>query len=281
LNSSIEEAGHRRSLRRPTADLTAFEHLARGRTLFRSYSPGVNERAKAHFAAAIAADPSMGIAHSFHALADAALHDYSLAPPEAKARFRAEGFLAVDLSPEESRCHGILSLFHAWTGEFELAELAARRAVDLNPSDADALYDMAVINLTRGRPQDCLDWMHRAKDVNPVWPAFYDVEHSFVLFYLGEFAEAARLLSCVPRRSARQEMRLAATYAMAGELALARRHVAAARALDPAADFVRLASVGYAFEHARDRKVLVEAIELALSIAALPEAGGATAGGSS
>lgn len=266
LFSSIEEAGHRSSLRRGFADLTAFEHLARGRAIFRSSGPRVNEQALAHFAAAIAADPTLGVAYSFHGLADATLHLHSLAPVEVKHRIHAQGVRGVQLSPEEARCHGIMSYFHGWLGEFEQAERAAHRAVELNPCDADSLFNVAIVLKNRGRFQESLGWFERAKDINPLWPTYYDNEHSLALFHLGRYEESARLLSRVPRHSARQEMRLAATYALMGERELARLHVERARSLAPGQDFVELARIGYPYEHERDRQCLIDGIKLALEM---------------
>ena len=266
LFHSVEEAGHQSSLRRGAATLTAFEHLTRGRALFRSYEPGVNEQALAHFAAAIEADPSLGVAYSYHALADAALHDYFLAPQEVKHRIRAQGLRGVQLSPDESRCHGILSWFHMWFREFEQAEQAARRAVALNPCDADSLFNVACVLMNRGRFQESLEWFERAKDINPLWPAFYDGWHAFALYHLDRYEEAARLLSRVPRRSVRQEMRLAATYARMGERDLAQRHAEQAASLVPGVDLAELTWADYPYEHDRDRQALTEGVKLALEI---------------
>ncbi|WP_176559332.1 winged helix-turn-helix domain-containing protein [Rubellimicrobium roseum] len=266
LFTSIEEAGLRGSLRRPAASLTAFERLAQGRALFRTFGPGVNEAALAHFAAAIEADPSLGVAYSYHGLADASLHEFNMAPLEVKHRIYAQGLRGVQLSPEESRCHGILSYFHGWLREFEQAEAAARRAVALNPCDADSLFNVANVLMIRGRAQESLDWFERAKDINPLWPSYYDNEHSMALLHLGHYEESARLLSRVPWRSARQEVRLAATYALMGERELARQHVAKAQALAPGQDFVHLARTSYPFEHERERQCLVDGIKRALAI---------------
>lgn len=266
LFASIEEAGHRGSQRRSAAALTAFEHMARGRAVFRSFHAGANEQALAHFAAAIEADPSLGVACSYHALADAALHGYFLAPQAVKHRIRAQGLRGVQLSPEESRCHGILSWFHMWFDEFDQAEEAARRAATLNPCDADSLLNMACVLTNRGRFQESLEWFERAKDVNPLWPPHYDGWHAFALYHLAGYEEAARLLSRVPRRSAPQEIRLAATYARMGEWDLARRHADRAQSLAPGQDIVEWARTSYPFEHARDRQVLIGGIELALEM---------------
>lgn len=264
--ASVEEASHRSSLRAEASALTAFQHLARGRAVFRTFEPGVNQEALGHFAAAIAADPSLGVAYSYHGLADAAVHGYQLAPAAVKHRIRAQGMQGVQLSPEESRCHGILSFFHLWLGEFEQAEQAARRAVAVNPCDADGLFNLGSVLVNRGRPQESLTWFERAKDINPLWPGYYDNEHSLALFHLGQYSDAARALSRVPRRNPRQEMRLAATYALMGEHDLARRHVSEATALAPDGDFLALARTGYPYEQERDREHLLVAIRLALEL---------------
>ena len=264
LFASVEEASHRSSLRQDVGALTAFQHLARGRALFRTFEPGVNEQALEHFAAAIRADPSLGVAHSYHGLAEAALHGYQLAPLDIKRRIRAQGMRGVQLSPEEARCHGILSFFHLWLGEFEQAEQAARRAVEVNPCDADGLFNLGFVLVNRGRPQESLAWFERAKDINPLWPGYYDNEHSFALFHLGRYDESSRMLERVPRRNARQEMRLAATYALMGETARARSHVIDAQSLAPGQDFLELARTGYAYEHEQDRQHLLDAIRVAL-----------------
>lgn len=261
------EAPHRGGLRRGAAELSAFEHLAQGRALFRSYEPGVNEAALAHFAAAIEADPSLGVAHSYHGMADLAIHDYNLVPIEVLHRARDQGLRGAWVSPDESRCHGLLSLIHGWLAEFGLAEEAACRAVELNPCDANALCSLSVALLIRGDPQGCLDRIELAKDLSPMWPAHYDGEHSFALFHLSRYEESARLLSRLPWRSARQEMRLAATQALMGEREVARRHAALARSLAPGQDFVALARTRYPYEHDRDRQPLIDGIELALRMA--------------
>lgn len=266
LFSSIEEAGLRGGLRRPATSLTAFEHLAQGRALFRTFGPGVNEQALAHFTAAIEADPSLGVAYAYHGLADAAIHGYNLAPLEAKTRVRAQVQHGVQLSPEESRCQGILSYVLTWFREFEQAEQSACRAVALNPCDADGLFNMGNVLVDRGRAEESLEWFERAKDINPMWPGYYDNEHSLALFFVGRYAESVQALSRVPRHSARQEMRLAATYAHLGERDLVRQHVAKAQALAPGQDWIEMVRTFYAFEHERELQHLIEGIQLALAM---------------
>jgi Flp pilus assembly protein TadD len=267
LFASVDEAGYRSSLRRHATDLSAFEHLAQGRALFRSFGPGVNERASDHFRAAIAADPQLGMAHSLLGLTEMALHDYGLAPIEVKRGAKARAQHAVELSPDDSRCLSHLSYLHGHMREFEASEQTARRAVDLNPCDADALFNLGYMLSWRGRPAECVDWIERAKEINPLWPAYYDTALSAALYDLERYEEAARVLSRLPRLSARQEMRLAATYARMGERELTRKHVIQAQVLAPDLDFVEAARIGWTSEHEHTLRHMTEGIELAQKVA--------------
>lgn len=272
LFTSVEEAGHQSSLRRGGGQLSAFEHMVRGRALFRGFGPGVNEQALAHFAAAIEADLSLGVAYSYHALAEVALHGYQLAPPDVRQRVRAQGLRGVQLSPEESRCHGILSYFHTWLGEFEQAEQAARRAVDLNPCDADALQYLAMVLLARGKPQACLEWLDRAMEINPLWPPHYDEDRAYALFDLERYADAAAAFQKLPMRRASHEMLLAACYARLGRPDLVRRHVAHAQDIEPGTDWVAKFRQSADSEDEILVTRLIQGVELALTMSKAPEA---------
>ena len=266
LFTTIEEAGYRSSLHRGLSDLTAFEHLARGKALLRSYGPGVNERALAQFGAAIEADPTFGIAYSYRALASLSLHDYGLAPQEVKLRARADALQGVELSPDESRCHGILGYCHATLGEFDAGESASTKAVALNPYDADAQFGLAIVLVWRGDSQAALGRIEKAKEINPLWPVYYDSLHSEALLFLGRYAESARTLLRLPSLSPRQEMRLAAAFALAGETDLARHHAAQARAAQPGWDFVEMARIAYGWRDGTDVRLLIDGIRLALAL---------------
>lgn len=266
LFASVEEAGYRTSLRRNPGDLTAFENLARGKAQFRSFEPEANARALGHFAAAIVAAPTFGLAHSYHALADLALHDYGGAPLDVKQSAKARAIQGAELSPEESRCHGILGYCHALLSEFDPGEREATLAITLNPCDADALFGLAIVLVWRGASAEALPRIQQAKELNPLWPAHYDVLHAEALFHLGRYDESIRLHRRLPRLSARHEMRLAAAYALVGEVDLARHHAARARTREPSWDFVEKARHAHSLGSAGDVQRLVEGTELALRL---------------
>jgi adenylate cyclase len=199
-------------------------------------------------------------------MAELAVNHFGLAPPEVKQRAKTRGSLAVDISPDESFCHGHLAYFLGYLREFEAAEQAAVRAFELNPCNADALFAVAHVMAIRGRAAECVEWIARAKEIDPLWPAHYDTTLSGALYDLGRYEEAARVLSRLPRLSARQEMRLAATYARLGQHELARRHAAEARVLEPDADFVAMARAGWVSEHDRELESMTEGIGMALRL---------------
>jgi Flp pilus assembly protein TadD len=183
-----------------------------------------------------------------------------------KHRAKARAGRGAELSPEESRCHGILGYCHALLGEFDAGEREAALSISLNPCDADALFGLAIVLVWRGDSAEALTRIEQAKELNPLWPAHYDILHSEALFLLGRYAESIHLHLRLPRLSARHEMRLAAAYALAGEADLARQHAAAARARQPSWDFVEKARHAHSLGNVRDVQRLVEGTELALRL---------------
>ena len=266
LFTSVEEAAHRASLRQKPEELSAFEAMARGRALFRSYQAGSRQRALEQFARAVEADPMSGLAHSYHALARLAVHRYALAPSEVKREVLSEAMRGVELAPEDARCWGTVSLTHALLGGFKAAEEAARRAVQLNPCDADALFNMAYALLVRGRPLECIDWLDRAKEINPLWPPLYDEVLAYALYDLERYADAAHVFLKLPRLRAWQEMQLAACYAFLDRPELVRRHVSQAQQLGPGVDFLAKLREDNLCEDEAIVTRLVQGVELALNM---------------
>jgi Flp pilus assembly protein TadD len=173
----------------------------------------------------------------------------------------------VELAPDDARCHSILSYVHGLLDEYELAEAEARRAVQLNPCDADALDYLALAVLVRGRPEEALERLGRAMDVNPLWPSHYDEILADAYFDLRRYEAAIQVMHRVPRLRARQEMQLAACHAYLGQPEAARRHVARARALAPDWDFVGKFRGEYNFESEDLRQHMIEGVKLALRMA--------------
>ena len=50
---------------------------------------------------------------------------------------------AIAIDPRNFRVHQVLCMAHFWEGEYEKAVLSGRKAVELNPSSADAFEALA------------------------------------------------------------------------------------------------------------------------------------------
>jgi TolB-like protein len=265
LVSNIEESVLARTAAAPTASLSAFEHFTRAVALLRSFGEGVNERGRDHLLRAVEIDPGFGLAHAYLALAEVMIADYGRAPRPVLLAAKARAMTAVDLAPEEARCHRIMGIVRQFLGEHAAAEADVRTAFDLNPYDADALATMGFVLTDRGRAAEALDWIDRAIALNPLHPKFYFIERSMALYHLGRYEESVADLERLPRLSVRQEGRMAATLAMAGRPEEAAAHLDRAEALEPGWPHLDSARLLYRFERPEDLEHLLAGIRAALA----------------
>jgi tetratricopeptide (TPR) repeat protein len=264
LFSSLRLDGHERVRTLTPERLSAFENLARGLSFLRGYGPGVNEAARDHFARAIMLDPGFGIAHSYWAVAELAVHDYRLAPPDALARARAAAEEGLSLALEDSTAWRIAAYVRGITRDYAAAEMAAERAISLNPCDADALFEMALIRDMQGYPAECLEWIARSEAIDPLFPGYYEAIRSHSLYSLGRYEEAAKSLLRLPRLSVRQYGRLAATYAQMGDRRAALEALDRVEALSPGFDLVAVAEQAYEGDAANPH--LIDGLRKALAL---------------
>ena len=160
--------------------------------------------------------------------------NYGMAPRDVLEAAKARALTAVGLAPEEARCHRILGYFRSLLREYAAAEhddAARLRAQSFRRGYADAHVHRA--RRCAAAAAEALDWIDRAIALNPLHPAYYHYIRSFPLYLLGRYDESARELELLPRLSARQEARMAATLAMAGRMEEAARHLDRAEALEP------------------------------------------------
>ena len=247
LVGRIEDAKIRQSLRKPTVSLAAYDFLLRGIVHFRGYAAEDNSRACAFFEKALACDPSYALAHSYLAIARIALHGYGAAPADVKRASSAMARRGVDLDPQEGGCHRILGHVLRYIREYDVAEHHAKRAVELNPNDADGAAAMGDVLVERGYPADGLVWIEKAMRLNPFHPPWYHALHATALYSLRRFSEAAQAIKRMPDEG-RWSSRLAACYGQLGRDQEAKAEVAA----------ILKAKPDYSISEFMDRLVLLE-----------------------
>jgi adenylate cyclase len=260
LVGRIQEAGVERSSRMPTASLTAYDCLLRGLAHFRAYAEDENQRACEMFERAVAIDPRYGLAHSYLALVRVTIHGSATASAEVLDAAFADATHAIELDPQESRCHRILSTICLYRREYDMADQHVRRALDLNSNDADALMQKGRVLAMRGRPEEALCWLEAAVRLNPLFPPWYNAHFGIALYSLGRFAEAAQALRRMPYSGTWSRARLAACYAQLERKAEAQAAVAEILRLQPdftTAEYMRNSVL---LERAEDRELLREGL---------------------
>jgi serine/threonine protein kinase/tetratricopeptide (TPR) repeat protein len=184
----------------------AFEHYLRGRYHFNSSTEDGFAKAFVSFHSAIAADP--GYAHAYAGIADYYnwLGIIGVLPPQEcfQPAIDAAG-KAIELDDELSEGHASLGFsLHAGNYEWSKAEYHLRRAIDLNPSNANAYVWYSIVLFTEGRFDEGLDFARRGVDLDPLTP-FNHHNVGWGLYFARRFEEAAaqyrRLVSEFPAYS--------------------------------------------------------------------------------
>jgi adenylate cyclase len=78
---------------------------------------------------------------------------------------------AVELDPEESRCHRALAFIWLNRREYDTAEYHYQVALDLNPNDADVRMGVGYLHAVRGRPEEAMALMQSARLVDIQLPS--------------------------------------------------------------------------------------------------------------
>jgi TolB-like protein len=217
LFGRIEDATLQSVLQKPTESMVAYDYFLRGVAEFRSYADDSNQRAATLLEQAVALDPRFALARAYLAFVRVALAGYASASRTVLDASFAMAAQAVDLDPQESRCHRMLALVCVHRRELATAQRHLDRALQLNPNDADAMQHMGYVLALRGKPQDTLVWVERARRLNPLHPTWYNFGLGIALYSLGRYAEAAEAFLHRPNPGPWTSARVAACYAQLGD----------------------------------------------------------------
>jgi TolB-like protein/DNA-binding SARP family transcriptional activator len=165
-------AGASRRAARPQPSLEAYDLYLRGLHQRNSLNRDAMLAAIAYFDSAIAREPDFALAYAAKATVLGPLILFEHIPAENGIRDMREATtraLALDSTLGEAHAAlGIVRLF--WDWEWEEAERALLRAVELNPSDAHAYHHLANSHRAMGRLDEALATRKRAVELDPVNP---------------------------------------------------------------------------------------------------------------
>jgi len=176
--------------------------------VYESYLKGVfaldksNDRAGleegiGHFEEAIRRDPTFAPAYVGIAAADTELSTVFIGgrPAEFRPKVEIAARKALELDPELAAAHVLLANIQKDQWQWAEAEAEFRRALDLNPNDAVAQNGFADWLLTQGRPEEALAWARRAREHDPL--AVSGVKIGWILFQSHRYEEAIHELRSV------------------------------------------------------------------------------------
>ncbi len=196
LSVKLTEEERRRTARRYTASLEAYDDFLRGQALYFHHDRADNRLARHHYQQAIDRDETFARAYSAMALTYVAEYRYGWGntPYDQLERALQLAGKGVALDKELPQAYWVLGYVHLFRQEYHKAAEAARRAVELDPSFADSYLTLAVCNVHFGKPEEALPLVRKAMLLNPRYPAAYASILGQAYFFMGEYDQAVRAL---------------------------------------------------------------------------------------
>jgi TolB-like protein/Tfp pilus assembly protein PilF len=265
LRSHVDADSISRAADKPAANLEAYELVTRAVAEMRGHNYHAPQTAKDQLERAIEKDPTNGVAYAYLALAKLMLAGYGRAPIAVLEDALATASEGTILHPTQVIGPRVMSLIRIFLRQHAGAEADLRRALSLNRYDADAAEQMGFLLALRGKPLEAIDWIERAKRLDPIFPEWYHYDTGLALYGLAEYRAAATAFEQPIRLPPWVEGRLAACYAQLGEMGRARAHIEKARTDPSHHNFDPLYDAEHfmPFEHRADLDHLLEGIALA------------------
>ena len=158
-----------RALGKPTQNLAAYEYVLRGREVFSHTTRESNHEAQDMFRRAIDLDPSYADAYAALGLSliEAVSSGWTefIADDLGRAEALAQKVLSID--PTSTTARRLLAEVDMMKGRFDLALDETRRAIEINPNDAESVVERAETLLWAGRATEALPWLQDALRLDP------------------------------------------------------------------------------------------------------------------
>jgi TolB-like protein len=191
LGVKVQDAALQRSMAKNPAELGAYDSVLRARRYTWNLNEAEHAEARDLLENAVAQDPNNADAHALLANVYLAEHRFDHNPrPDSVDRALAMARKAVELDPQNAYARCWLAIVHFFRHENDRFEEEARRALDLNPNDAEILADIGHFCAFMGQFERGLELSMRARRLNPLHPGWY--HFSSVRYHIakGDYAEA-------------------------------------------------------------------------------------------
>jgi len=221
----IESSERERTRTLPPSDLRAYGYVLQGQQHIFQYRREENRVARELYDAALEADPvyARAIAAKSRTLNLDWRYDWTESPDLILDEALGLALKATELDEADARGFGELGFVHLYRKEHEAAISAYKRALLLNPNDADLMSDMADALAHSGRSDEAIELLQKAMRLNPFYPDQYLWHLGGAYYNLHRYDEAIRTLESMQNPTEGRRL-LAASYAQLGRLEEARSH---------------------------------------------------------
>ncbi|MEP6885217.1 MAG: tetratricopeptide repeat protein [Gammaproteobacteria bacterium] len=211
-----------------TKQFDAYLEYIQGAKLLATWRTADTKSAAEHAARAVSIDPNFAAAYVLLANARLRIAEYSAGETREfifrEALRDARGLLdqALTLDAKDSRAYAVRGYVNAFS-DVAAAEADYRKALELNPSDAQACEGLAgVLNENPARRAEVLMLIDRARKLDPLEPRLDVVKATFLFYTRGDLDGAEKLLKNALQRDPLNEpalSRLAEVYWKQGRYA--------------------------------------------------------------
>jgi adenylate cyclase len=219
------EASERERLRSvPPADLRAYGFVLQGQQHIFQYRRDENLRARQLYDAALQMDPlyARALAAKSRTLNLDWRYDWAADTTNALDEALNLALAATRLDETDARGFGELGYVHLYRKEHDASISAYRRALLLNPNDADLMSDMADALAHSGQSEESMALLEKAMQLNPFYPDQYLWHLAGAYYNLFRYEDAVRAIQTMQNPTEGRRI-LAASYAQLGRLNEARQ----------------------------------------------------------
>jgi len=238
LAVKLTDAERLRLVRKDTNSIAAYEQFLRGEEKFFQYAKTSNREARTSFRKAIALDPNfarayamLGWTHVFDFM-----NGWSDQPETSLVNSEKFATKALTINEVLPVAHFVRGLTFREKGEYVKALVEAQKAIELDHNYANGYVLYATLLYYAGRPEEGLEGMKRAIQLNPHHPYNYPFHLGQAYFVLKRYPEAIDAFKhglATNPASERLRVWLAAAYARAGDIKQARWEMEQVRMANP------------------------------------------------
>ena len=192
LKLKLTSAEKRSVTERPAANLEAYDNCLKGQFYWHQLTPGALDAAYGYFQRSLEQDSNYPLAYVGLALVWGCRSQMGITPPrKAGPKACAAARKAFELDSTLAEVHFALAATRTWhdSWDWEGADVAFRRAIEINPNYPDAHAFYAHLLNTVGRPKEARKQSERAMALDPLNPLFMSLD-GVDLMYEGRFDDA-------------------------------------------------------------------------------------------